>query len=154
MLTFLLVLIALFPPDKTPQWRTYDEARTAAQQSGKPVMIAFYADWCRYCKQMDRETFTDERVLQLLKKDFIAVRINVESDETLTFRGKQYTQRQFARLLRASSLPTTSFLDAEEMPITYQPGMVGASDFVSLLSFIGSGAYKTEDFETFIKKQQ
>jgi thioredoxin:protein disulfide reductase len=40
------------------------EARIAA--AGKPVMLDFYADWCVSCKEMERFTFTDERVRQRL----------------------------------------------------------------------------------------
>jgi thiol:disulfide interchange protein DsbD len=38
------------------------DARIAA--AGKPVMLDFYADWCVSCKEMERFTFTDERVRQ------------------------------------------------------------------------------------------
>jgi thiol:disulfide interchange protein DsbD len=34
----------------------------AAQSQGKPVMLDFYADWCIYCIQMERDTFPDPRV--------------------------------------------------------------------------------------------
>jgi thiol:disulfide interchange protein DsbD len=38
------------------------EARVA--QAGRPVMLDFYADWCVSCKEMERYTFTDEKVKQ------------------------------------------------------------------------------------------
>lgn len=34
----------------------------AAKSAGKPVMLDFYADWCVYCKQMEKNTFPDPAV--------------------------------------------------------------------------------------------
>ena len=38
-----------------------DHALTSA--SGQPVMVDFYADWCISCKELERFTFTDRRVV-------------------------------------------------------------------------------------------
>ncbi|MGF6754678.1 protein-disulfide reductase DsbD [Paraburkholderia sp. GAS42] len=38
-----------------------DQALKAA--SGQPVMVDFYADWCISCKELERFTFTDSRVV-------------------------------------------------------------------------------------------
>lgn len=42
------------------------QARLAAAQ-GRPAMLDFYADWCVSCHEMERFTFSDERVRQKLK---------------------------------------------------------------------------------------
>lgn len=39
-----------------------DAALARAASSGKPAMLDFYADWCVSCKEMEKLTFTDQRV--------------------------------------------------------------------------------------------
>ncbi len=38
------------------------------QSNGYPVMLDFYADWCVECKHMERTTFIDKRVQQVLSQ--------------------------------------------------------------------------------------
>jgi len=41
-----------------------DAALAQAKAQGKPAMLDFYADWCVSCKEMEKLTFTDNRVRQ------------------------------------------------------------------------------------------
>ncbi|HEY5931042.1 MAG TPA: thioredoxin family protein, partial [Burkholderiales bacterium] len=43
-----------------------DELDAALASAERPVMLDFYADWCVSCKEMERFTFSDERVRQKL----------------------------------------------------------------------------------------
>ena len=65
------------------------ELDAAVAGAGRPVMLDFYADWCVSCKEMERFTFSDERVRQklagmlLLQADVTA---NNENDKALLAR--------------------------------------------------------------------
>ena len=65
-------------------------------KSKVPVILDFYADWCRPCKMLEPE-------LTALQKDYkgklIIYRINVDKE------------RNLAALFQASSLPTIFFID-------------------------------------------
>lgn len=43
-----------------------DQELAEARQSGQPVMLDFYADWCVDCVRMERTTFQDPDVIQAL----------------------------------------------------------------------------------------
>jgi thiol-disulfide isomerase/thioredoxin len=53
--------------------RAYEEAR----ETGQPVLVYFYTDWCSYCRELDRELLADARVADYTC-ELIKVRINPE----------------------------------------------------------------------------
>ncbi len=65
-----------------------DDAIKAA--NGKPVLLDFYADWCVSCKEMERFTFTDEKVRQRL-----AGMVKVQADVTANSSEHQALLKRF-----------------------------------------------------------
>jgi thiol:disulfide interchange protein DsbD len=53
-----------------------ETALAEARQAEQPVLIDVYADWCVSCVELDEETFTDERVQDLLA-DTLLLRVDV-----------------------------------------------------------------------------
>ncbi|BAO42965.1 protein-disulfide reductase DsbD [Thiolapillus brandeum] len=52
-----------------------------ARAAGKPVMLDFYADWCIYCKQMEKNVFNEPAVVSAMG-DFVLLQADVtEQDE-------------------------------------------------------------------------
>ena len=125
------------------------KAMQLASMNHKKVLIDFMADWCVYCKKMDKEVFPKKNVQAALNKYFYKVKINVESKDHITYRGKTYTKAQFAQAFGVSGLPTYVFMDSKGDFIAGQPGYIPAPDFARMLSYIGSDAYKKMSFKTF-----
>ena len=62
----------------------YDNfADARAASDGKPILIDFYTDWCRFCKQMDTVTFKDSTVAAFLEDNILVAKVNAEVDSAL-----------------------------------------------------------------------
>jgi thiol:disulfide interchange protein DsbD len=57
-----------------------ERALASARSAGKPVMLDFYADWCVSCKEMERYTFTDPKVIAALS-GFILLQADVTGND-------------------------------------------------------------------------
>ena len=67
---------AAVAPDRV-RWTDFGSGIKRAEGEGKPLVVTFIAEWCGYCKQMDRTTWKDPRVIENLA-DVVAVRVDVE----------------------------------------------------------------------------
>ena len=66
---------------RSMDWKsTLAEARAASAESKKPLLIDFGAEWCGFCKKLDRETFADERVIRFVSEGFLAVKVDTDKD--------------------------------------------------------------------------
>lgn len=59
-------------------WKSdWEAGLEAAEQTGKPMLVLFTADWCPPCQQMKRDVFADSQVAQRLRNDFTLVKIDL-----------------------------------------------------------------------------
>lgn len=100
-----LLAMTFFAPGNTAaraqgeiQWvRTIDSALMQAKVSGKPVMLYFYANRCENCKQLEKETYLDGRVLALAE-EFVSFKINAERGQG-TRLAQTYGVRGFPNIM-------------------------------------------------------
>ena len=134
--------------------RSLQDVVDEAQADETPILIEIYASWCPYCQRMQETVYADSTVRQYLDTHFTYVRLN--SDTTggkHQFRDQTLSTSQLASALGARGVPTTVFMTADGTPIARQPGFVKRPTFLTMLRYVGSGAYRNQDFKTFAEQQ-
>lgn len=100
--TYFILLIFIFGlsyPLRAQQneeinWLTWEELDRAFEENPKPVFIFFHAEWCAYCKKIEREIFTKKKVIGKLNKKYYAVEMDVETEDTIHFDGQKFSNMQ------------------------------------------------------------
>lgn len=67
---------------------SFEGACKEAAQTHKLVLVDFYTTWCGPCKMLDKNTWTDAAVIQMLEQKTVALRIDAEKEAALSKRYK------------------------------------------------------------------
>lgn len=81
-------------------WISFEQLEDSLKVNPKKVFISFYADWCLYCKKMDKVAFREKDVIRILNTDYYAIKMNAESKDTIIFEGEKYMNKQLGKKRR------------------------------------------------------
>ncbi len=66
-----------------PGFKILDDALAQARKENKPLLIDFYAEWCLPCQRMEKETFADVAVKEMLQ-NVVLLKIDTDKEPALS----------------------------------------------------------------------
>jgi len=93
MKRLLLLLAIALPLSAKPaiQWQPWsNDVFARAKREHRFVLLDLEAVWCHWCHVMDEMTYSDDRVIALMNKRYIAVRVDQDSRPDLSNRYEDY----------------------------------------------------------------
>jgi thiol:disulfide interchange protein len=114
-------------PNSNSKIRWTESIQTAMKQqkdTGRPLLIYVTADYCGYCRKMERETWSDPKVARRIQDGFVALKVDAEKHEELVTR------------LEVKGLPATLLFDSEGQLIQTLSGYSRPSAIIELLDSV------------------
>jgi len=113
-----------------------EDAADAAKE-GKRVMLYFGQDGCPYCKQLMEVNFRQQRIVDKMKKGFVAIALNIWGDREVTWTdGRAMTEKQLTSALKVQFTPTLLFLDEKGGIALRVNGYLPPERFESALDYV------------------
>lgn len=105
-------------------WLTsLEEAREAAQSSGRQIMVDLWADWCTWCRKLEENVFSTP-AFQTYAEKFVLLRVDTEDGGEGTRLKERY---------QIDSLPTTLILSADMVKVGQLQGYLEAEPYIQSL---------------------
>jgi hypothetical protein len=103
------------------QWHEWgDDAFATARRENKPMLLDIGAVWCHWCHVMDRESYDDPGIAQIVNENFIAMKVDRDERPDIDSRY----QIAVSALTGQGGWPLTAFLTPDGKPFyggTYFP---------------------------------
>jgi thioredoxin-related protein len=102
-------------------WVTVNEALELQKKNPKPIFMDVYTTWCGPCKMLDAQVFNQPQFIELINKNYYAVKFNGEGNEAVNFKGVKYSNPGYdpSRSGRNAMHEFTGFLQVKGYPSLY-----------------------------------
>jgi thioredoxin-related protein len=141
---------AAVPGGEELAWKSFADARSAAKESKRKVIVDVWTSWCGWCKKMDRDVYSNADVRAYLDAHFEIAKLDAEASAKQKLDEGEFSGRDIAKSMGVSSYPTTVFFTDTGDMITSVPGYIDAPTFLRVLEYIHGEFYKSQSWNDFL----
>jgi uncharacterized protein YyaL (SSP411 family) len=150
----------LYSQAEAVKWYSIEEAVALAKSNPRPIFVDAYTDWCGWCKKLDKDTFSNPVIADILNTKYYAVKFNAEGKDPVTFQGRKFIndgslgkthQLAYALLQGNMGYPTVVFLTADSELITPVSGYKTPVQIEPMLIYFAGTSWQKQSYEDFMK---
>jgi thioredoxin-related protein len=105
-----------------------------ASKEGKRVLLYFFQNGCKYCRQLVSVTLADAKTIDKVRRHFVPLPINIYGAREVTLKdGRALTEKELAAFHKVRFTPTIVFLDEKGDAVHRIHGYQPPEDFYKLL---------------------
>ena len=141
-----------------PQWfvETFLDFREdvrEARTQGKRLLVYFGQDGCPYCKLLMQTTFTETRVVDLVRRGFVPIALNLWGDREVTWvDGRKITEKQLGAHLKVQFTPTLLLLNEKSEVIARLNGYQSAPRMAAALLYAFDRIETKQSFADYMQR--
>ena len=109
---------------ETIRWVDFKQGLAQSKASGKAAMIYFYSQTCPSCKEMDKKTWKDKRIIAALNSHYTPIKVDVDEE------------KQIAALYKVYYLPTTWFVKSDGQPFGNRVGFIPPDLLLKIFTYL------------------
>jgi len=151
------------------KWYSFNEAVELNAKNGKKLFVDVYTNWCGPCKWLDKNTLSHPGIQKIMDEYFIPVKFNAEGNDTISFDGKVFVNKNPNAAARMSTHEFTPYIASTPQGVAYptmvffnneleliQPitGALRPRQLEPILVFIGGDHYLSTPWEDFVAEYQ
>jgi thioredoxin-related protein len=102
-------------------FKDLEKASEVAGKTNRPMMIEFWADWCAACKVMDKDIYTDPKLIAAVKGKLVSVRIHFD------------LQKDLVRRYNVPALPYIVFTNSNGTELMHHRGILNAEQLTAVV---------------------
>ena len=161
VLSFACLSFASFGQNQV-RWMSMEEALARTEVEPRKIFVDVYTDWCGWCKKMDKNTFTNDKVAKYLNEVYYPVKFDAEYKKDINFDGKVYKYIKTYRggyhelathiLIGKLSFLSFVFLDENMALIQSIPGYQDVLSMDMILHYFGENYHKSTPWRKYEKE--